>query len=174
MEREYIMNNSEQTYTMKQIADKAGIDKTKVWRYIRSANIHETSHKGRTLLFSEQQVNSILKALNGTNAHSENVTSEHLTDDQPDMIKLLKSQLETLNSELEQKNNEINQLHRLLDQQQQLNLSTQKLLEKQPPEVKSESLKDDSNIITPESSKNSSEAKNSANNASWLKRLFRK
>ena len=168
------MNSSERTYTMKQIADKAGIDKTKVWRYIRSANIHETSHKGRTLLFSEQQVNSILKALNDVSVHSANVTNEHQTNDQPDMIKLLNSQLETLKSELDQKNSEINQLHRLLDQQQQLNLSTQKLLEKQPPEVKSESLKDDSNIITPGNVKNGSDAKNSTNNEGWLKRLFRK
>lgn len=59
------------------------------------------------------------------------------------------------------------------DQQQQLNLSTQKLLEKQPPEIKSEGLKNDSNINTPEKDKTAHSVQNSPNNQGWFKRLFK-
>lgn len=66
------MNDNKQTYTMKQIANLIGIDKTKVWRFIRDNNIHEYSKNGRALLFNEKQKARIIKGIKSSDVHSMN------------------------------------------------------------------------------------------------------
>ncbi|MCT3543747.1 replication protein B [Lentilactobacillus buchneri] len=116
------MNDNKQTYTMKQIANLIGIDKTKVWRFIRDNNIHEYSKNGRALLFNEQQKARIIKGIKSSDVHSMNERKNDSNLSDKELISVLKN-------ELEQKNKEIDRFQKLLEQQQQLNLSSQKLLE---------------------------------------------
>lgn len=115
------MSTEKQLYSQKDIADKLGIDKNKVYRYIRSNHIKEHSREHSKLLYTEQQTNHIIKAFS-VETETEKSTREN---------SLLLDQISTLKDELTQKNAEINQLQKLLDQQQQLNLSNQRLLEQQ-------------------------------------------
>ncbi|WP_251908493.1 replication protein B [Lentilactobacillus kefiri] len=121
------MNDNKRTYTMKQIANLIGIDKTKVWRFIRDNNIHEYSKNGRSLLFNEQQKARIIKGIKSSDVHSMNERKNDSNLSDKELISVLKN-------ELEQKNKEIDKFQKLLDQQQQLNLSSQKLLENQKSE----------------------------------------
>ncbi|MCP9334127.1 replication protein B [Lentilactobacillus hilgardii] len=121
------MNDHKRTYTMKQIADSIGIDKTKVWRFIRDNNIREYSKNGRVLLFDEQQRVRIIKGVKSNDVHSMNERKNDSNLSDKELISVLKN-------ELEQKNKEIDKFQKLLDQQQQLNLSSQKLLENQKSE----------------------------------------
>lgn len=132
-------------YTIKDIAEIVGKDKSNVYRYIKKNAIAHTATRGQTLVYSDAQKNAIVAGLkditNVTNAqrtqwskNSEVVDSE-LTKVLEERISDLKeqnqhlvNQLNEMDQELHAKNEQINEAHKLIDQQQQLNLSTQKLL----------------------------------------------
>ena len=152
---------------MKQIANLIGIDKTKVWRFIRDNNIHEYSKNGRSLLFNEQQKARIIKGIKSSDVHSMNERKNDSNLSDKELISVLKN-------ELEQKNKEIDRFQLLLDQQQKLNLSSQKLLESkngtvQSPEGRFKGDKSNSDTNTNEQSKKPSKE----TQESFWKRLFR-
>jgi len=120
------MNSDERLYKMSEIADIAGVDKTKVWRYIRDNNIHERSKNGKALLYSEQEKSLIVK---GISHHSVHNTNEQVNDDS-ELVNSLREQIAILKNEVSQKNKEIDNFQVLLSQQQQLNLSTNRQNEK--------------------------------------------
>ncbi|WP_225364706.1 replication protein B [Lentilactobacillus kefiri] len=168
------MNDNKRTYTMKQIANLIGIDKTKVWRFIRDNNIHEYSKNGRALLFSEQQKARIIKGIKSSDVHSMNEQKNDSNLSDKELISVLKN-------ELEQKNKEIDRFQKLLDQQQQLNLSSQKLLENQKSEqnIKNDTTqspnmrsKGDSNDSDTNISKQNEKPSDETRESFW-KRLFR-
>jgi hypothetical protein len=152
---------------MKQIADLIGIDKTKVWRFIRDNNICEYSKRGRVLLFNEQQKTRIIKGVKSSNVHSmnERKTNSNLSD---------KELISVLKNELEQKNKEIDRFQKLLDQQQQLNLSSQKLLESKNDTTQSHESdsKDDNSNPDINISEQNKKPSNKTRESFW-KRLFR-
>ena len=116
------MSSSKKLYSQKDIADKLGIDKNKVYRYIKSHHIKEHSQSGAKLLYSEQQQTAIVKGLQPDTDPLESTQTSTLVD-------TLRTEVEQKNSEIAQLHKEIDQLHNLLDQQQRLNLSNQRLLE---------------------------------------------
>lgn len=120
------MNDNERLYKMSEMASIAGVDKTKVWRYIRDKNIHARSKNGKALLYSEQDKNTVIKGIKGNDVHYAN---EEKNDDS-ELVNTLRDQVEILKSEVAQKNKEINKFQVLLDQQQQLNLTTNRQNEK--------------------------------------------
>ena len=168
------MNDNKRTYTMKQIANLIGIDKTKVWRFIRDNNIHEYSKNGRALLFNGQQKARIIKGIKSSDVHSMNERKNDSNLSDKELISVLKN-------ELEQKNKEIDKFQKLLDQQQQLNLSSQKLLENQKSEqnIKNGTVqsrerrsKGDSNDSDTNISKQNEKPSNETREGFW-RRLFR-
>lgn len=117
------MNNSEQLYKISEIADIAKVNKTKVWRYIRDNNISERSMKGNAKLYSEHNKDLIIKAFSNYSVH-------FVTETKADTSRILLEQIEILKGELERKNDQLDKMQSLLDQQQQLNLSTNRQNEK--------------------------------------------
>lgn len=132
-------------YTIKDIAEIVGKDKSNVYRYIKKNAIAHTAIRGQTLVYSDAQKNAIVAGLkdisNATNAqrpqrlkNSEVIDSEmtkvleERISDLKEQNQHLIDQLNEKDQEIHAKNEQINEAHKLIDQQQQLNLSTQKLL----------------------------------------------
>lgn len=132
-------------YTIKDIAEIVGKDKSNVYRYIKKNAIAHTATRGQTLVYSDAQKNAIVAGLkdiyNATNAqrpqrlkNSEVIDSEmtkvleERISDLKEQNQHLIDQLNEKDQEIHAKNEQINEAHKLIDQQQQLNLSTQKLL----------------------------------------------
>ncbi|WP_436665347.1 hypothetical protein [Lactiplantibacillus plantarum] len=117
------MNNNERLYKISEIADIAKVNKTKVWRYIRDNNISERSMKGNAKLYSEHTKDVIIKAFSSESVHLS-------TETKADTSRILLEQIDILKGELERKNDQLDKMQSLLDQQQQLNLSTNRQNEK--------------------------------------------
>ncbi|MBS0953409.1 hypothetical protein ABC426_16705 [Lactiplantibacillus plantarum] len=139
------MNNDERLYKISEIADIAKVNKTKVWRYIRDNNISERSMKGNAKLYSEHTKDVIIKAFSNDSIH-------FATETKADTSRILLEQIEILKGELERKNDQLDKMQSLLDQQQQLNLSTNRQNEKlldAPQKTSEDALKDDTDVLEP-------------------------
>ncbi|MBE6025204.1 MAG: hypothetical protein E7231_18855 [Cellulosilyticum sp.] len=109
--------------TIKQIADNLGLDKQKVYRFIKKNHINEVHQKNGVMYFDEA-VESLIKS------HFSKITTSseaHQITSNDAVIDVLVKQSEILKNELEIKNKQIDELNkrlkenqRLLDQQQQL------------------------------------------------------
>ncbi|MFU1721596.1 hypothetical protein [Bacillus velezensis] len=117
------MNNNERLYKISEISDIAKVNKTKVWRYIRDNNISERSMKGNAKLYSEHTKDVIIKAFSSESVHL-------ATETKADTSRILLEQIDILKGELERKNDQLDKMQSLLDQQQQLNLATNRQNEK--------------------------------------------
>ena len=117
------MNNNERLYKISEISDIAKVNKTKVWRYIRDNNISERSMKGNAKLYSEHTKDVIIKTFSSESVHL-------ATETKADTSRILLEQIDILKGELERKNDQLDKMQSLLDQQQQLNLSTNRQDEK--------------------------------------------
>lgn len=164
-------------YSMKDIAEEIGKDKSNVYRYIKKNNIAHTDVKERTLLFNATQKNAIVKGMTSNSnddvaqraQHNEQHSETDNNADQiiaamRDNIKNLKEQNALLAKQLESKDKQLDEAQKLIDQQQQLNLSTQRLLTQQnePQAVKQQ---------TQESEENNDYQKK-ATKKGFFKRLF--
>lgn len=139
------MNNSERLYKISEIADIAKVNKTKVWRYIRDNNISERSMKGNAKLYSEHTKDVIIEAFSNDSIH-------FATETKADTSRILLEQIEILKGELERKNDQLDKMQSLLDQQQQLNLSTNRQNEKlldTPQKTSEDASKDDTDVLEP-------------------------
>ena len=111
------MNN---TKTIKELADELGVTKDKVKYQLRKLPSELTTKKDGIIYIKKSGVKIILDNLKGKipiNKYS------FLTTDCPP------NQLNILQDELDRKNKQIESLQKLLDQQQNLQLQTQKMLE---------------------------------------------
>lgn len=121
--------------TIKQIADEIGLDKQKVYRFIKKNHINEV-HQKNGVMYYDEAVESLIKS------HFSKITASneaHQTTSNDAVIDVLMKQSEILKNELEIKNKQIDELNkrleenqRLLDQQQQLHAMAEnklKLLE---------------------------------------------
>ena len=112
--------------SQKQIADRFGVPKQKIYRCIKLNHIKEAHSevvKGNTVLMYDmqaiEQIESILKggATTSSEAHSE-VHHEALNEA---LNEAVLKQLDILNEQLKAKDKQIENLTKLLDQEQQLN-----------------------------------------------------
>lgn len=177
-------------YSMKDIAEEVGKDKSNVYRYIKKHNIAHTDVKERAMLFNVTQKNSIVKGMTGEltanvtqrgrhTQHNEDKSQKNNDTSQviaamQDNIKNLKEQNTLLAKQLENKDKQLDEAQKLIDQQQQLNLSTQRLLNQQnePPEVKQQTQSpQESNEQTQQPEENNNYQKK-AKKKSFFKRLF--
>nr|WP_176446087.1 hypothetical protein [Tetragenococcus halophilus] len=177
-------------YSMRDIAEEVGKDKSNVYRYIKKHNIAHTDVKERTMLFNATQKNSVIKGMAGESASNVAQQSQHIQHNEDnegecdnarqviaamqDNIRNLKEQNALLAKQLESKDKQLNEAQKLVDQQQQLNLSTQRLLNQQnePPEVKQQTQSpQESNEQTQQPEENNDYQKK-ATKKSFFKRLF--
>ena len=120
--------------SQKQIADKLGVPKQKVYRCIKLNHIkeaHTETVKGNTVLMYDkqaiEQIESILQggASTSSEAHSE-VHHEAVNEA---LNEAVLKQLDILNEQLKAKDKQIENLQKLLDQEQHLNaMNQQKIL----------------------------------------------
>lgn len=177
-------------YSMKDIAEEVGKDKSNVYRYIKKHNIAHTDVKERAMLFNAIQKKSIVKGMTGESTsnvaqrvqHTQhNEDKNQKNNDTNQVIAAMQANIENLKEQnallvkqLESKDKQLNEAQKLVDQQQQLNLSTQRLLTQQnePPEVKQQAQSpQESNEQTQHSEENKDYQKK-ATKKSFFKRLF--
>ncbi|WP_258089066.1 DUF536 domain-containing protein [Weissella fangxianensis] len=150
-------------YSMRDIAEEVGKDKSNVYRYIKKHNIAYTDVKERAMLFNATQKNSIVKGMTGesiSNVAQRSQRTQHNEDknqkdnDTSQVIAAMQANIENLKEQntllvkqLESKDKQLNEAQKLVDQQQQLNLSTQHLLNQQnePSEVKQQTQQPEEN-----------------------------
>ena len=120
--------------SQKQIADKLGVPKQKVYRCIKLNHIkeaHTETVKGNTVLMYDkqaiEQIESILQG--GASTSSETHSEVHHEAVNEALNEAVLKQLEILNEQLKAKDKQIENLQKLLDQEQQLNaMNQQKIL----------------------------------------------
>ena len=170
---------SERYYTIKELSDIAGTSKVTMFRFIKKNSFHEAKHRGNANLYSETDKNIILEGFNHKNGSKTNETKRNETSNE--LIEELKKQISMKDSQISELHEIINKDQKLLDQQQQLNLSSQKLLENQKSEqnIKNDTIqsrendsKDDSNDSDTNTSKQNEKPSNETRESFW-KRLFR-
>ena len=116
-----------QFLSTKEIADKFGVTKQKVYRCIKLNHIKEAHSevvKGNTVLMYDKQaierIEGILKG--GASVSSEAVYEVH----HEAVNEVVLKQLDILNEQLQAKDKQIENLQRIIDQEQQLNMANHK------------------------------------------------
>ena len=108
--------------SQKQIADKLGVPKQKIYRCIKLNHIKEAHSevvKGNTvLMYDKQAIEQIESILNGGATTSSEVHHETVNEA---LNEAVLKQLDILNEQLKAKDKQIENLQKLLDQEQQLN-----------------------------------------------------
>ena len=163
---------SERYYTIKELSDIAGTSKVTMFRFIKKNSFHEAKHRGNANLYSETDKNIILEGFNHKDGSKTNETKRNETSNE--LIEELKKQIAMKDSQISKLHEIITQDQKLLDQQQQLNLSSQKLLESKNDTVRSprRRSKNDSNDSDTNTSKQNKKPSNETRESFW-KRLFR-
>lgn len=117
--------------TISSIASKLNVTNGRVYQIIRKLPEDKQPKKNERgkYSFSEENVQAIIDHYNKTGMKQ----NDSLNNDN-EIIKQLREDLEQARTELQTKNQQIAKFQKLLDQQQQLNLSSQKLLENQKSE----------------------------------------
>ena len=103
--------------SMKQIADDLGIEKQKVYRFIRDNKIQESDKNGATLLYDESVIKLIKQRFHQDTTSAE-VNYKHINESINrafSMVELLGDELKIKNKELEIKNEQIKKLNETLD-----------------------------------------------------------
>ena len=129
--------------TIKQIADELGIDKQRVYRYIKKNHINEAHQKNGVMYYDEAVESSIKQAFLQNEPHQASASSDTVIDVLVKQSEMLQKELEIKNRQIEELNERLAENQKLLDQEQQLHAMTKqelKLLEvkveeqEQPPE----------------------------------------
>lgn len=115
--------------TIKQIADELGIDKQRVYRYIKKNHISEAHQKNGVMYYDEAVESSIKQAFSENEPHQESASSDTVIDVLMKQSEMLQKELEIKNKQIEELNDRLAESQKLLNQQQQLNaIAEQKLM----------------------------------------------
>jgi len=177
-------------YSMRDIAEEVGKDKSNVYRYIKKHNIAHADVKERAMLFNATQKDSIVKGMTGKSTSNVAQRAQHnqnnedksqKANDTSQVIAAMQANIENLKEQnallvkqLESKDKQLNEAQKLIDQQQQLNLSTQSLLTQQnelPKGKQQKQSSQESNEQTQQPEKNNDYQKK-ATKKSFFKHLF--
>ena len=103
--------------TIKQIADNLGLDKQKVYRYIKKNHINELHQNGQVMWFDDAVEICIKKAFSNETTSNE---PHHEVVQTTSFDTVLLEQIKLLSKQLEEKDRQISNLQKLADQAQQL------------------------------------------------------
>lgn len=123
--------------TIKQIADEIGIDKQRVYRYIKKNHINEAHQKNGVMYYDEAVESSIKRAFLQTEAHQTSASSDAVIDVLVKQSEMLQKELEIKNKQIKELNERLAENQKLLDQEQQLHAMTEqkiRLLEQKEQE----------------------------------------
>lgn len=107
--------------TMKQIADEIGIDKQRVYRYIKKNHINEAHQKNGVMYYNEAAERLIKQEFSEKEVHQGSASSDAVID-------VLLKQSEMLKKELEAKDKQIESLHKSLERTTEALASAQESL----------------------------------------------
>lgn len=121
-------------YTILEISEELNTNKTQIRRIIKENNvvaINETTreHKYIAKLYNHLDLRLIREKLNGTSSETESKQSETESKHEDLATQILREELSEAKKQLERAYEEKKDLLKLLNQQQQLQLNTQKQLE---------------------------------------------
>lgn len=121
-------------YTILEISEELNTNKTQIRRIIKENNviaINETTreHKYIAKLYNNLDLSLIREKLNGTSAETKSEQSETKSEHEDLATQILREELSEAKKQLERAYEEKKDLIKLLDQQQQLQLNTQKQVE---------------------------------------------
>lgn len=123
-----LMADDDKLYSQTQLSKKLHISQSTVTRLLRSNGFEPVKVKGRTKLYSEEQLTN-LSVLQKKDRHNENSDKSNLSIFLQKEIQKLHEENDKLeenyNNQLKSKDEQIAALHKLLDQNQQLLLNTQ-------------------------------------------------
>lgn len=160
---ERYMNDEKNGYSLKEIADEIGINKMKVYRFVKSNNITERYTNAQTKYYDETVKNLLIKELSDDRNDTSSDTKKQMGLSKEDVYNLLENQIKQQIVELEQKNHQIKnkdkqleKMQELLSQQQQLSLHDKNLIQKYEDENKELRLLIESNSNSEQEKKESS------------------
>lgn len=138
------MNGIKNGYSLKQISDEIGVNKMKVYRFVKSNHITEQYTNAQTKYYDETVRALIIKEFSDKATDTPNGTNERLENTEIKLIDILNKQIEQQSKELDRKNKQLenkdkqlDKMQELLSQQQQLSLQDKKLIQKYEEENKS-------------------------------------
>lgn len=114
-------------YTMQEIADTLGVNKSSVFRYLKKENIAPATKEGNTNYYDAttlQRLKQHFKANSGKETRKD-ILVETLQQQVRQLQAELADEKVRVDKQLQEKDNQINNLHKLLDQSQQLILNAQ-------------------------------------------------
>lgn len=117
--------------TIKQIADELGIDKQRVYRYIKKNHINEAHQKNGVMYYNEAVESSIKQAFSQKEPHQASASSDTVIDVLVKQSEMLKKELEIKNEELREKDRQIAEKDRQLNAVHEMLVTNQKLLDQQ-------------------------------------------
>ena len=116
--------------TTREIAREIGIDKQKVYRYIKSNCIKEAHQKNGVMYYDDVAERAIKQAFSEKKSYHESTSRDAAFDVLLKQSEMLQRELEIKNKQIEELNLRLAESQKLLDQQQQLTaIAEQKLLQ---------------------------------------------
>lgn len=109
--------------SMKQIADTLGVDKQRVYRFIKRNHIDGVRHESGTLMYDEAAESAIIKGLSESEA-DQSASEADRTTSRDAVIEALIKQLEVKDRQMEAKDEQITFLQNQLSAAQMLHAGT--------------------------------------------------
>lgn len=129
--------------TIKQMADALGVDKQRVYRYIKKNCISEAHQKNGVMYYDEAVEKRIKQAFSKNEPHQESASSDTVVDVLLMQSEMLQKELEIKNKQISDLNDRLGECQKLLDQHQKLSAMekvVQKIEMENSPEKEEESL----------------------------------
>lgn len=129
--------------TIKQMADALGVDKQRVYRYIKKSCINEVHQKNGVMYYDEAVEKRIKQAFSKNEPHQESASSDTVVDVLLKQSEMLRKELEIKNKQISDLNDRLAECQKLLDQYQKLSAMekvVQKIEMENNPEKEKESL----------------------------------
>lgn len=115
--------------TLKEIADELGIDKQKVYRYVKKNHINEVLQSASVKQYDEVAQKQIISHFLKQNSINEAHQNHFKSTSNDAVYDALLKQLETKDKQIQRLQDENDNLQKLLDQEQQLNAMAQQKLQ---------------------------------------------
>ena len=106
--------------TIKQMADALGVDKQRVYRYIKKNCISEAHQKNGVMYYDEVVENRIKQAFSQNEPYQESASSDTVFDVLLKQSEMLRKELEIKNKQISDLNDRLAECQKLLDQYQKL------------------------------------------------------
>ena len=129
--------------TIKQMADALGVDKQRVYRYIKKSCIKEAHQKNGVMYYDEAVEKRIKQAFSQNEPHQESASSDTVVDVLLKQSEMLQKELEIKNKQISDLNDRLAECQKLLDQYQKLRAMekvVQKIEMENNPEKEEDSL----------------------------------